>query len=297
MSLTITPAAAGIGAEISGVDVNTLTEPEFGRIYQAFLDHLVLVVRGQTLTIERFLAYSARFGTPVPHITKKTRHPEYPALTVMGRTAVVPGGSAGSAVLKRGEGWHTDTAFLPQPCKATQLYAVQLPSYGGDTLFANMYSAYEALPPALQQRVDGLKATFRCGGKEQATLALLDEEERNRPPVIHSIVRVHPETGRKALYVNPVHILGIVGMSPTESDAFLAELFGMMVVPNCDYRHKWQRGDLVIWDNRCTIHSAAGGYPADEPRIHWRTTIMEDNAHRPNRSLNPLPGLAASVGG
>jgi taurine dioxygenase len=143
----------------------------------------------------------------------------------------------------------------------------------------------------LQQRVDGLKAAFRCGGKEQATLALLDEEERSRPPVVHSIVRVHPETGRKALYVNPVHILGIVGMSPSESDAFLAELFGLMVVPGCDYRHKWQPGDLVIWDNRCAIHSAAGGYPADEPRIHWRTTIMEDNGHRPNRSLNPLPGL------
>jgi taurine dioxygenase len=285
MSLTVKPIAPGIGAEIVDVDVNALTEREFGRIYQAFLDHLVLVIRGQKLSIEQFLSYSERFGRPVPHITLKTRHPDYPALTVMGRTSIVPGGNVGNAVLKRGEGWHTDTAFLPQPAKATQLYAIQLPSYGGDTLFANMYAAYEALPPALQHRVDGLRATFRCGGKEQATLDLLDEDERNRPPVVHSIVRVHPETGKKALYVNPIHLLGIEGMSAAESDAFLAELFEKMVVPGHEYRHKWQVGDIVIWDNRCAIHSAAGGYPVDEPRIHWRTTIMEDNAHRPNRAL------------
>jgi len=274
MAIEVRAIHPGIGAEILGVDLTKIGDDEFRLIYKAFLDYLVVVVRSQHFTIERFLAYSRRFGRPTPHIVKKTRHPQYPELTVMGENTRKPDGKIDNTVLKRGEGWHTDTAFLPEPAKATQLYAVEIPSYGGDTLFANMYAAYDALPDALKNRIEHMQARFCNSGKLKAQNDLLDEEERNRPPVVHPVVRVHPETGRKSLYVNPIHLLELVGMSPEEGDELLKDLFARMVQPGFEYRHKWQVGDVVIWDNRCLIHSATGGYPISERRIHWRTTIM-----------------------
>ncbi len=183
-------------------------------------------------------------------------------------------GSIDQVVVARGEGWHTDTPYLAVPAKATQLYAIEIPSYGGDTLFANMYAAYEALPEPLKRRIAGRKASFKYSGKSGVSVALLDGPPP--PPVTHDIVQVHPETGRKSLYVNPIHTLGIVGMEEKESDELLEELYTYLVQPGCDYRHKWTVGDVVVWDNRCTIHSAAGGYPLNENRIHWRVTIMAD---------------------
>src|SRR4051794_2584297 len=147
MPIEIHPVAPGIGAEITGVDLARINAGDFAKVYRAFLDHIVLVVRDQEFTIPQFLAYSARFGRPIPHVIKKTRHPDYPELNVMGEK-LKGDGSVDSSVLKRGEGWHTDTAFMPEPCKATQLYAREIPSFGGDTLFANMYAAYDALPRA-----------------------------------------------------------------------------------------------------------------------------------------------------
>ena len=273
MAVEVRAIHPGIGAEILGVNLATISDDDFRVVYKAFLDYMVIAVRGQRFTIEEFLNYSRRFGRPTPHIVKKTRHPNYPELTVMGET-VKADGTIDKDMLKRGEGWHTDTAYLPEPCKATQLYALEIPSYGGDTLFVSMYAAYDALPQSLQMKVDGLQARFCNSGKFKALNTLIDEEERARPTVIHPIVRVHPETGRRSLYVNPIHILDIVGMTPEESDELLRDLFARMVQPGFEYRHKWQAGDTIIWDNRCLNHSAAGGYPVNERRIHWRTTIM-----------------------
>jgi len=163
---------------------------------------------------------------------------------------------------------------------ATQLYAREIPSYGGDTQFANMYEAYDALPERLKRRIEGVKAFYRYSGREGKFLHLLDEEDRNREPTVHPLVRVHPETGRRALYVIPIHCMGVVGMPTAEGDALLEELYSYMVQPGCEYRHKWRVGDVVIWDNRCTIHQAAGGHPLDENRIHWRVTVMESDRNR-----------------
>ena len=277
MTVEVRPVTPGIGAEIRGVQLATISDDDFSRVYRAFLDHLVLVVRDQQFTIPEFLDYSRRFGRPTPHVIKKTRHPEYPELTVMG-DKVKADGTVDQTVLKRGEGWHTDTAFLPQPAKATQLYALEIPSYGGDTLFANMYAAYDALPQDLKDRIANLRAVFCNSGKNKAANDLMDQEERDRPSVVHPIVRVHPETGRKALYVNPTHTFGMADMPPDEGDALLQDLYARMVQPGNEYRHQWRVGDVVIWDNRCCIHSATGGYPLHERRIHWRTTIMADAA-------------------
>ena len=138
-----------------------------------------------------------------------------------------------------------------------------------------MHAAYDALPERLKERIAPLKVAFRYGGRERKWFDLLEPADQARPPAVHDMVRVHRETGRKSLYVNPTHAIAIIGMADAEADRLLAELYWYMLQPNAEYRHKWQKGDIVIWDNRCTVHSAAGGYSADERRIHWRTTIMQ----------------------
>ncbi|MEJ0017722.1 MAG: TauD/TfdA family dioxygenase [Acetobacteraceae bacterium] len=274
----VRPIKPLIGAEIFGVDLTNLSDADFEVIYQAWLDHHVLVIHGQKLGIEDFLNYSERFGPVEPHITKRTRHPVYPKLTVMGENKVQADGKVDEMVAKRGEGWHTDTPYLQEPAKATQLYALAIPSYGGDTLFASQYAAYDALPAALKARIANLNATYRYSGREGKNLGMLEPADRERPLTVHPVVRVHPETGRPALYVNPGHIMDIVGMERAEADVLLEELYKYSVLPEAEYRHKWQVGDVVIWDNRCLLHSAAGGYPLNEDRIHWRVTIMEDKS-------------------
>jgi taurine dioxygenase len=267
-----------IGAIATGVDVKRLSEADWQALYRAWLDNNVLVVRGQELEIEDFLAYSARFGRLKPHRVRRTRHAQYPELTVMGEGTKKADGTVDKSVYARGQNWHTDGPWDTEVVKATQLYGVQLPSVGGDTLFANMYAAYDALPDALKRRIDGLQAEFAYGGRTRQGFDLLEPEDQARPPAVHPVVRVHSETGRKSLYVNRIHIMRIVGLPEAESDALIEELFGYMLQPGAEYRHQWEKGDLVIWDNRSSIHSAAGGYPLHERRIHWRTTIMEDAA-------------------
>lgn len=262
-----------IGAEVRGVDVRHIDDATFAHIYRAWLDSNVLVIPEQDLAIEDFLRYSRRFGVVHPHPSKMTRHPDHPEITLLGVDKFKADGSLDLAVYRRGaEGWHTDGAYDAEPFKATQLYALAIPSTGGDTHFASMYAAYEALPSSLAAKLEGRRGAFTYGGRKKST-ALLNPEDREWTPVFHPIVRTHPETGRKALYFDPGKILAIEGLEPEESDALIDELTLRMIQPNAQYRHKWRRGDIVIWDNRCSYHKAAGDYPPDEDRIHWRVSI------------------------
>jgi taurine dioxygenase len=264
-----------IGAEILGVDVRKLDDDSFRPIYRAWLDYNVLVIPEQELEIEDFLAYSRRFGRLSPHPSKMTRHETYPELTVMGVNKFDAEGKLNEVIYRRGAaGFHTDGAYDAEPFKATQLYALAVPSRGGDTLFANGYAAYDALPQRIKDRLEGRLGLFTYGGRRKAT-ELLNEEDRDWTPVRHPILRTHPETGRKSLYFDPGKILSIEGLEAEESDALLDELAGYMVQPEGQYRHKWRKGDIVIWDNRCSYHKAAGDYPPEEDRIHWRVTIKE----------------------
>jgi taurine dioxygenase len=264
-----------IGAEIHGVDVKTLDDAGFGAIYRAWLDYNVVVVPDQALEIGDFLRYSRRFGVIHPHPSKSTRHPDYPEITLLGVNKFGPDGRLDEAIYRRGaEGWHTDGAYDAEPFKATQLYALAVPSRGGDTLFASMYAAYDALPSRLKDRLEGRQGVFTYGGRRKAT-ALLNPEDRDWTPVRHPIIRTHPETGRKGLYFDPGKILSIDGVEPAESDALIDELTERMIQPEGEYRHRWRKGDIVIWDNRCSYHRAAGDYPPEEDRIHWRVSIKE----------------------
>ena len=273
--IQVKPLGPQIGAEIQGVDVRKLDDAGFATIYRAWLDHNVVVVPDQELEIEDFLRYSRRFGVVVPHPSKMTRHPDHPEITLLGVNKFGADGQLDMAIYRRGaEGWHTDGAYDAEPFKATQLYALAVPSQGGDTFFASMYAAYDALPSRLQQRLDGRKGAFTYGGRRKAT-ALLNEEDREWTPVLHPIIRTHPETGRKGLYFDPGKILRIEGLEEAESDALIEELTERMIQPEGEYRHHWRKGDIVIWDNRCSYHKAAGDYPPDEDRIHWRVSIKE----------------------
>src|ERR1044072_4825154 len=208
-----------IGAPGSGVDVRVVCDAHWPTPDRPWLDSIVMIVRGQTLTKEEFLAYSRRFGRLKPHRVRKTRDPELPELTVMGIGTKKPDGQVNQAIYNRGGHWHTDSPWDTEVCKGTQLYGVAIPSTGGDTAFASMYEAYDSLPDGLKQRIAGLQAEYIYGGKKREGHALRDPEDRDRPPAVYPMVRKHEESGRTSLYANPHHIVRIQGMSEADSDA------------------------------------------------------------------------------
>ena len=264
-----------IGVEVTGIDVKRLDDADFAAIYRAWLDHNVLVVRDQELQIPDFLAYSRRFGPVVPHPSKSTRHPEYPEITMLGVDKFAADGKLRDEIYRRGaEGWHTDGAYNQAPFKATQLYALAVPSRGGNTMFANAYAAYDGLPQRLKDRLDGVIGAFSYGGR-RGKARLLNPEDQEWTPVYHPIIRTHPETGRKSLYFDPGKIVDFVGIERDEGDDIIAELTQAMVTQDAEYHHVWKKGDIVIWDNRCSYHRAAGDYPPEEDRIHWRVSIND----------------------
>ncbi len=264
-----------IGAEITGVEVKTMDAAAFAKIYEAWLACNVICVRGQELAIDDFLAYSRRFGAVSPHPSKSTRHPARPEITLLGANKFRGDGTLDQDIYRRGaEGFHTDGSYEKLPFKATQLYAIAIPSTGGDTHFSSAYAAYEALPQRLKDRLAGKYGLYKYGGRKEAN-ALLDEEDRKVPPVRHPLIRVHPETGRTLLYFDQNKILNIEGLADAESDAIIDDMTAFMAQPPDQYRHRWRKGDVVIWDNRCSYHKAAGDYPPAEDRIHWRVSIKD----------------------
>lgn len=271
--MKISRMGARVGAEVTGMDIRTMSDAAFKDIYQAWLDAHVLVIRDQQLEIPEWLAFCARFGRLKPHINRARGHPEFPNLMLLDNKAG-PGQPASERLRQGGAVWHSDLGYEKETAKATALHAIHLPSSGGDTLFKSMYAAYDALPDDLRRRIEGRKALFNYGGRAKKNLALLDKSEHERPPAVHDLVRVHPETGRKALYLSPNQLLGVADMSEEDSQALLDELLPYALATEEDYRHRWKPGDVVVWDNRCLLHRATGDYPPEERRLHWRTTIM-----------------------
>ena len=262
-----------IGAEIVDVDVRALPEEAFALIYRAWLDFSVIAVRGQTLTVEEFLAYSRRFGKLHAHYVTSADDARYPELTVLGVNKFTADGKLRREVYARGaNGFHTDGAYDKEPFKATQLYALAIPSRGGDTHFACLYAAYDALPPQLRQRIEGRLGTYLIG-HHRWDAAAPSVEALHEKGVSHPLVRTHPETGRKTLYFDATKIMRIEGLAKAESDTLIEELERYTRQPGGAYCHRWAKGDIVIWDNRCLLHKAAGDYPPEEDRIHWRVSI------------------------
>ncbi len=272
--------AAPLGAEIVGLDLaRPLDDDGFAAVRRAFLDSEgVLVLRGQTITPEQHIAFSRRFGPLMIHVLRQFLLDGHPEILLVSN--VIENGrpiGLGDA----GRYWHSDLSYAAEPSLGSLLLARELPAEGGDTSFANLYAAYDALPAAMKQRIEGLRAVHSYrksydqlqGSSWRPPLTAVQKEEVRE--VTHPVVRTHPETGRQALFVNEGFTARILDLPEDESDALLKFLFAHSTEPRFIYRHRWQEHDLVFWDNRCAIHLAHGCPPALRRHLH-RTTVKGD---------------------
>ena len=269
------PLTEHTGLEFRGLDLTEPLEPEVGdALNRAFVDYHVLVIRDQTFTPEQFIAAAELFGELQPHDKKEQHVPGYPQINYVSNEQTVPGKRYIS-----GETFHTDHSNHPAPPKATLLYPVSLPTSGGDTQYVNMHEAYEDLPDETKRRIDGLKAVHVYQSKySPRELRPLSETSAKAlpPPGIHPLVRAHPDSGRKALYLNPVRIESIVGMEDVEALELVADLMAHATQKKYEYRHRWRQGDMVIWDNRSVMHKANPDYDMNERRYLYRLMLKGD---------------------
>lgn len=274
MNLQVKQLAYGLGAEVAGVDLaSELDDDTIALLRRTWLEHLVLVFPGQHLSIERHVRFSARFGELELHPQKHYRHPVHPEIFDV-TNRVVNGRKSDSA--DAGRRWHSDGAFSLRPPTGSLLFCEELPPVGGDTWFTNMYMAYEALSPTMKGIVDGLHVVNDLASTLEMRMrdpVKVRDHLAENPAVVQPMVRVHPETGRKALYLNETVTRQIHGMSVAESEGLLRYLFAHTVRPEFTFRHRWQRHDLVMWDNRCTMHLAPADYDRKHVRHMRRTTL------------------------
>jgi taurine dioxygenase len=262
-----------MAAAIAGIDLNDPPdEATQTALVEALHENLVLCIRDQKLAPVPFRNAMARFGTPMlrKQLAQTAECAEVNIISSEDRDELGDGKR-----LVNGASWHTDDSFMRAPCSLTMLYGVIVPSSGGDTHFANMYAAYDDLPAETKARIDGLKVIHKYeSSRKTGRVAKRPETEMAAmPEAIHPLVRTHPETCRKALYLNPNRMEQIVGFDRAESDKLLDALIVHAVQPKHQYRHVWRQGDVVIWDNRCTLHKANANYPENERRLMHRVIV------------------------
>jgi len=263
------------GVEVRGLDVGSIDTAMRARLNQAFVERSVLVLRGQTLTPHRLLEAVRLFGDVFPQHNTRFSLPDCPEIHFISNQDKFPDGRR----YIPGEGWHTDHSNDARPPKATVLYAVNLPSAGGDTQFANMAAALDALEEPVRRRLQGLSAVhvYQSSHSERQLMTLPSSAKERVPnAVLHPILRTHPETGRTSIYINPIRIEGILGLNHSEALPLLDKLLEHATAPRFQYRHEWEPGDLVMWDNRCVLHKANGDYDMDELRYLYRVMLKGD---------------------
>jgi taurine dioxygenase len=282
LQLAVKPTGAALAAEIAGVDLKHIDDGIFAAIHRAWVDHLVLLFRGQSLSDDDLIAFSRRFGeldfAPIQETGRRFVE-GYPEIYVVSNVIEngIPIGSlgAGEAV------WHTDMSYIPDPPKASMLYALEVPPSGGDTGFVNMYAVYEALPLALKRRIEGLSlkhdGTYNSGGYVRQGVDAVDDPVRS-PGAVHPLVCTHPESGRRVLYLGRRRNAYVTGLPLNQSEALLDELWSYAERADLTWYNQWRIGDLVLWDNRCTMHRR-DPFGAETRRIMHRTQIK--GASRP----------------
>ena len=272
-------AAAGaprLGAEITGVDLREIDDTAFATIHAAWIDHQVLLFRGQTLSDLDLIAFSRRFGdldhAPIQENGQSIANgmPEiYVVSNVIENGVAIGSLGYGEAV------WHTDMSYLHAPPKASMLYALEIPLAGGDTSFVDMYAAFEGLPDSLRRRAMGLRVkhdgTYNSGGYVRQGVTPTDDP-RDAPGTLHPLVCTHPESGRRMLYLGRRRMAWLEGFDLPESDALLDEIWQYATQPKYVWTHRWRVGDLVLWDNRCTMHRR-DPFDAATRRIMHRTQV------------------------
>jgi taurine dioxygenase len=239
------------------------------------MDHLVVVIRGQEITPAQQIAFGRRFGTLDDHKSLPFyRLPDHPEIFLISNKTI---DGKPSETKDTGRLWHSDHSFTTHPTMASALYCKEIPAVGGDTLFTNMYMAYETLSDGLKKILDGLEAVHDISGYapfRKRNAEQVAEIRRINPPVAQPVVRIHPETGRKALYVSEALTFRFVGMTEEESRGLLEFLWRHSVRPEFTYRHKWKVGDLLMWDNRAAMHMAPSDYAPGQPRHMHRITVL-----------------------
>jgi taurine dioxygenase len=268
------PLGKALGTEAIGIDLAALDDTAFAWIQMAFAEHPVLVFRNQRLAAADIAAFGRRFGTPRKHALVKYRHPDYPEVSWL--TNVEEDGKIDWYGVKRATDWHTDSTYEPELPLLAMLHALEVPSRKGGTMFADMRAAYEALSDDMKERLGGLVGLHgRSSGPAGERLYGDDKgvtekkyDELPRPAVIN-----HPVTGRPILFVNPMHTHGFAGMARDEAWPLIEELAAHATQERFTYYHSWQVGDLLIWDERATMHRGAGDYHPEERRVMLRTIV------------------------
>lgn len=291
--ITVTKVGKHLGAEISGVDLSQPVDDQtFAQIYQAFFDNEVVFFRNQKITPEQQIAFTRRFGVLEQHVRKESRLGSYPEILVISNLLDEQGNAIGSQ--DAGRFWHSDLSYKSEPSMLSALYAIEVPVKDGkvlgDTSFASTTAAYQALPPELKRRVDGLKnihsyRAYRAknlqaqkeeqarGGRVIQEHVLTDDQLKSVPDIETPVVRTHPVTGRRGLFVNEAHTSHIPGMDATESEKLLSRLYAHIVQSEFIYTHSWRAGDLLMWDNAAVQHKATFDYDLPLRRLMYRTTV------------------------
>lgn len=279
MTLRVTRIADALGAEVTGVDLcSSLSEQIVSSIRQAWLEHMVLRFRGQSLSDPQLLAFSRRFGELDPPGPNPYGRPYLAAHPEMNVISNIREGGAPIGGLGDGEAiWHADMTYVEKPPMAAMLYALEVPPSGGDTYWANMALAYETLPGELKPRIAGRRAvhdaTYNSAGERRRGYAEVTDP-RQAPGARHPLVRIHPETGRKCLFLGRRRNSAIEGLPLEESEALLDRLWAHATQERFTFRQQWRAGDLVLWDNRCTLHRRDAFDPAARRLMH-RTQIKD----------------------
>ncbi len=277
MAIKLRKLSYGLGAEVCNIDVAApMSESEFGEVHRAFLDHGILLFRSQNITRDQHLQFSRRFGELDSHDAfPSDRHPQIPELMLV-TNEPQPDGTP-SVSRYTGRRWHTDMSHTLEPSLGSLLRCWKIPEVGGDTLFANMTLAYDALSAGMRKLITNLNAIHFPGGRKldntHADKAHAAEQRKISPPVAHPVVRVHPETGRKAIYLGE-KVKRFDGMTEEESKPLIEYLNRHATKPEFVYRHQWRENDIVLWDNRCTMHQALGDFDQEQRRHMERTTVL-----------------------
>lgn len=282
MGVNVEPLGYALGAAITGLDLSRdLDATDLAAVRAAWLKHLVLVFPGQNLTPEQHMCFSRNFGRLDQHASQPRNYldPEHPELLMITNKPIA---GKPSDTRNTGRNWHTDLTFTLRPAKGALLLCREKPPVGGDTMWANLYLAYETLSPRMRDFVEGLEAVHDASlikNIEQRDPEKVAELKRLNPPVVHPVVRTHPETGRKSLLIGQ-RIRRFVGMSDEESDAILRFLNDHAMAPEFVYRHRWTVGDLVLWDNRCTQHIALPDFDQSQYRHMVRCSLEGEEVGR-----------------
>ncbi len=279
MPITVTPLSPALGAEIGNAEIAAgIGEEDFRDILQAWHRYGLVVLPGQSITEEQQMAFGARFGALAPWSQFADHHQGESKNSYIMLVSNLKENGEYIGSLQEGEiQFHSDGIYTEEPVAATMLYAVQPTAHGGETAYGNMSLAYEALAPDIKAKIEGLKAlhafTYNSLVTADNEAKMTDSDQVSR--YVHPVVRTHPVTGRKALYVNRLMTQAIVGMDEDESRELLAFLYDHLENPDFVYEHKWAKGDTLIWDNRCLVHTRRD-FPPSETRIMKRLTIKGD---------------------